>query len=278
MSDLSVCVGTAARDVLCRTFDLAKRSIVGEFYDLKDPAVKAAIQRARARNVVVDIRTEHKRHDFAGHPVLHAKAAVVDGQSAIFTTANVTRSGFESPGEVCVVDDRPSDVMAFENAIAGKTQCEDSGQRVIAGPSPTVRAAVETLLAARNDLRIASEDLSDERIVRDLISRRVAGHADRVLVNARGTMSAAQRRTVCRLQHAGVAVRAPLKNYMHDKFVDDGDRIYVGSANLTRNGLDEGCELGLVAPAADFGSGADVLRRNFDEMWRDASPISLNPT
>jgi len=177
---------------------------------------------------------------------------------------------------VCVVDDRPSDVLAFGNAIAGKTSNANHGCRVIAGPSPAVRAAVESLLASRADIRIASEDLSDERVICDLIARRGAGHADRVLVNARGTMSPAQRRTICRLQHTGVAVRAPAKNYMHEKYVDSGDRIYVGSANLTRNGLDEGCELGLVAPAADFGSGADILRRNFDEMWRDASPISLN--
>lgn len=276
MSDLSVCLGTAARDALCRIFDLAKSSIVGEFYDLKDPAVKAAITRARARHVVVDIRTEHKRHDFASHPVLHAKAAVVDKRTAIFTTANVTRSGFESPGEVCVIDERPSDVLAFCKAIAGKKSSAHRHNRVIAGPGSGVRAAVESLLGSRADVRIASEDLSDERVVCDLIARRGAGHADRVLVNARGTLSTAQRRSICRLQHAGVAVRALATNYMHEKYVDDGDRIYVGSANLTRNGLDEGCELGLVAQAADFGSGADLLRRNFDEMWRDASSIPLN--
>ena len=187
----------------------------------------------------------------------------------------MTRSGFGSPGEVCVIDERPADVLAVRDAIAGKASTSNRSDRVIAGPSPAVRAAIESLLASRDDIRIASEDLSDERIVRDLISRRAVGHADRVLVNARGTMSAAQRRTVCRLTHAGVAVRAPVRDYMHDKYVDDGDRIYVGSANLTRNGLDEGREIGLVAKAVDFGSGADALRRNFDEMWRDASPVRL---
>ena len=275
MSDLSVCLGAAARDALCRTFDAAKSSIVGEFYDLKDPAVNDAIARARARHVVVSIRTEHKRHEFATHPVLHAKTAVVDDRTALLTTANVTRSGFGSPGEVCVVDDRPADVLAFRAAIDGKVVNPACGDRVIAGPSPAVRAAVESLLASRADVRIASEDLSDERIIVALISRRRAGHADRVLVNARGTMSAAQRRTVCRLTHAGVAVRAPAHDYMHDKYVDDGDRIYIGSANLTRNGLDEGCEIGLVAPAGDFGSGVQILRSNFDEMWRAASPVRL---
>ena len=270
MSDLSVSLGAAARDMICRTFDSATVSITGEFYDLKDPAVNAAIAHARARHVAVDIRTEHRRHDFDTHPVLHAKTAVVDGRIAILTTANVTRSGFASPGEVCVVDEDRADVLAIDNAIAGRTS-NVSGSRVIAGPGHAVRAAIESLLGSQNDLRIASEDLSDERVVCALIARRRAGHCDRVLVNTNGTMSAAQRRTICRLSHAGIAVRAPLNAYMHEKYVDDGDRIYVGSANLTRNGLDEGSEIGLVAQAADFGTGAGMLRADFDAMWRAAS-------
>jgi phosphatidylserine/phosphatidylglycerophosphate/cardiolipin synthase-like enzyme len=273
MSGLSVCFGEAARDALCRSFDGATRSITAEFYDLKDPAVKAAIARARARHVAINIRTEHERHDFAGHAVLHAKAAVVDGRTAIFTTANVTRSGFTSPGEVCVIDDSPEDVAALQAAIAGKTSRTSSEDRVIAGPSPAVRGAVESLLRSKADARIASEDLSDERIVGELIARHRAGRADRVLINTKGAMSRAQRRTVSRLTHAGVAVRAPSDAYMHDKYVDNGDRIYIGSANLTRNGLDEGCEIGLVADAADFGSGAGAIRANFDAMWRSASAV-----
>jgi phosphatidylserine/phosphatidylglycerophosphate/cardiolipin synthase-like enzyme len=273
MSDLSVCFGAAARNTLCRIFDSATSSIAGEFYDLKDPAVNAAIARARARHVDVDIRTEHRRHDFDTHPVLHAKTAVVDGRAAILTTANVTRSGFASPGEVCVVDESPADVLAFRNAIAGRPATA-SGSRVIAGPGNDVRAAIESLLGSNNDLRIASEDLSDERTICALIARRRAGHSDRVLVNTNGATSMAQRRTICRLSHAGVAVRSPQNAYMHEKYVDDGDRIYVGSANLTRNGLDEGCEIGLVAQAADFGAGAGMLRANFDAMWRTAPTAS----
>jgi len=276
MGSLSVCFGEAARDALCRYFDGATRSITAEFYDLKDPAVLAAIARARARHVAIHIRTEHKRHDFASHPILHAKAAIVDGRTAIFTTANVTRSGFGSPGEVCVVDDCPEDVASMQDVIAGKASLKSCGNRVIAGPGPAVRAAVESLLCSNTDARIASEDLSDERVVDELIARHRAGRADRVLINANGAMSRAQRRTVSRLNHAGVAVRAPSGAYMHDKYVDNGDRIYVGSANLTRNGLDEGCEIGLMTDAADFGSGADALRANFDVMWRSASAVVLD--
>jgi phosphatidylserine/phosphatidylglycerophosphate/cardiolipin synthase-like enzyme len=275
MGGLSVCFGEAARDALCQSFDGATRSITAEFYDLKDSGVKAAIARARSRHVAVNIRTEHERHDFAGHPVLHAKVAVVDGRTAILTTANVTRSGFASPGEVCVIDECREDVAAFEDAITGNASLKTCGDRVIAGPSPAVRIAIESLLCSRADVRIASEDLSDERIVDDLIARHRAGRSDRVLINTNGAMSRAQRRTVSRLTHAGVAVRAPSGAYMHDKYIDNGDRIYVGSANLTRNGLDEGCEIGLVTEAADFGSGAAALRANFDAMWTSACAVVL---
>src|SRR5450755_703880 len=208
MGDLSVCIGASVRDSLCRALDGATTSIAGEFYDLKDEAVKAAIARARARDVAVDIRTEQRPHDFASRSLLHAKAVVIDGRTAILATANVTRTGFASPGEVCVVDERPEDVAAVRDALAGDPSRADRLGRVIAGPDPKVRTTIEALFHSPADLRIASEDLSDERIIGELISRRFAGHADRVLINERGTTSPAQRRTVCRLKHAGVDVRA----------------------------------------------------------------------
>jgi phosphatidylserine/phosphatidylglycerophosphate/cardiolipin synthase-like enzyme len=273
MSDLAVCFGPAARAAICHAFDGATKSISAEFYDLKDGAVRAALARAQARGVVVDVRTEHHRHAFDSHAVLHAKAAVIDQRTAIVTTANVTRSGFGSPGEVCVVDDRPDDVRALSAAIAGQTDPTCSHERIVAGPGTALRDSVAAMLISPSDLRIASEDLSDERVVEALIARHAAGHNDRVLINDKGTLSREQQRTVCRLNGAGVAVRAPVDAYMHEKYVDDGDRIYVGSANLTRNGLDEGREIGLVAPACDFGIGAAELRAHFDELWSSSSPV-----
>src|SRR5579872_2727890 len=273
MSDLAVCFGPAARVVICQAFDHATKSICAEFYDLKDGAVRAALARARARGVAVDVRTEHHRHAFTSHAVLHAKAAVVDGRTAIITTANVTRSGFDSPGEVCVVDHRPDDVRALSAAIAGFPDPALPDERIAAGPGSSLRASVATLLSSSCDLRIASEDLSDESVVEALIARRAAGRHDRVLINERGALSREERRTVCRLNGAGIAVRAPVDAYMHEKYVDDGDRIYIGSANLTRNGLDEGREIGVVAPAGDFGIGAARLRANFDALWSSSSPV-----
>ena len=60
---------------------------------------------------------------------------------------------------------------------------------------------------------------------------------------------------------------------MHEKYIDAGARLYVGSANLTRDGIDEAHEVGIIANAADFEDGAASLRSYFDSMWRSARPV-----
>ena len=77
---------------------------------------------------------------------------------------------------------------------------------------------------------------------------------------------------MARLVGAGVDVRTPSAGYMHEKLVDDGERTYIGSANLTRNGIDESYEVGIVADAGDFIDGGAALRADFDRHWSQARP------
>jgi phosphatidylserine/phosphatidylglycerophosphate/cardiolipin synthase-like enzyme len=129
-------------------------------------------------------------------------------------------------------------------------------------------------LESPSDVRIATEGLSDEQIVGDLVARHAGGHHDRVLIEAE-RFTPAQTLAIRHLRDDGVEVRALDGVYMHEKFVDDGDEIYVGSANLTRNGIDEGREIGVVAPASEFGEAADTLVARFDTMWSSARPVSV---
>src|SRR5579864_467652 len=92
------------------------------------------------------------------------------------------------------------------------------------------------------------------------------------------TVRAANQRPSDALAHAGVAIRSPAHQFFHAKYVDGGDRIYVGSANLTRNGLDEAREVGVCAAATRFADGGAQLRRTFDEQWSRATPASGRST
>jgi phosphatidylserine/phosphatidylglycerophosphate/cardiolipin synthase-like enzyme len=133
-----------------------------------------------------------------------------------------------------------------------------------------MRSRIHHLMEATPDLRIATEGLSDGEVVDDLVARSAAGHHDRVLIEADCRVSHSQYQALSQLRGAGVDVRTLPVGFMHEKYVDDGDEIYVGSANLTRNGLDEAREIGVVAPTAAFGAGADALRAGFDGMWSHA--------
>jgi len=283
MHDLHAVVGPGARDALVAAFDTAQRSIDAAFYSIDDRSVIESLRRASRRHVEVRIHVEGDPHRFDaarkaltdpsdghlrfisenGSAELHAKVAVIDGERAFVSTANAAPSGFSQPGEALIEDDRADDVRAIQDAIAGRTA---SSPRVVCGPSHEARERITALLGSQRDIDVAAEDLSDPRIVAALLRRRADGHRDRILVN-RG-MSNYSRRELRELVESGIELRACRSHaYMHDKFIDAGDRLYVGSANLTRNGLDEAREVGIVADAADFDDGGKDLRAQFDQMW-----------
>lgn len=289
MSRLTVHVGTQARSALCDAFDHARTTIDAEFFSLGDAGVVASLNRAAERGVRVRITLEGDTHRYRGpravepdddsirgslersidvvvsrrpNPLVHGKAAVVDGSTAFVATANATPTGFGAAGEIAVEDHDPADVAA----VLRKIDEAADGEPVRTG----LRDELRQLFASAKPLRVASEDLSDWRTVAWLIHRAHAGRHDRVLVGP--STSHAQASMLERLRRAGVDVRVPRTGYMHAKLVDDGSRAYVGSANLTRNGIDESYEVGVVAAAADLGAGARELRAAFDRMWAAAEP------
>ena len=291
MSDLSVSLGRDARAAFCGAFDAARSSIDAEFFSIDDPVVVDSLNRAAARGVRVRVTVEGDPHRFrhSAHPrepndravrggldasvdvvvsrkptaLVHGKAAVVDDGVALIATANVTVTGFGSPGEALVVDRDLDDVRFVRAKIADAAASVEH--------RPDMRPLLADLFRSPCDLRVASEDLSDPKVVAWLVHRARDGHHDRILVGRRP--SRAGKKWLMRLTDAGIQVRTPERGYMHEKYIDADTRIYVGSANLTRDGIDEAHEVGIVADAADFEDGAASLRSYFDSMWGVARPM-----
>jgi phosphatidylserine/phosphatidylglycerophosphate/cardiolipin synthase-like enzyme len=303
VADLSVSLGAAARSTLCDAFDDAHRSIDAQFYSVGDTAVVDSLNRAAQRGVEVTLHVEGDRGRYLHHgahvpvdahvrdgaaqyarrfdarvhwvveadPLVleHGKAAVVDGTRAFVATANPNDDGFAQPGQVLIEDDASDDIAAIHDAIEGQPA---QSARVITGPGGATRERIARLLDVAQGERIAVEDLSDRDLIATLVARRQRGLLDEVLVKCeRGTPTL----PLSRLAASGVAVRTLAGAHLHDKYIDAGDQIYVGSANLTRNGLDEAREIGIVAPASDFVDGGASLRAEFERMWAAAVPTPL---
>lgn len=290
MSHLCVHIGSDARSALCEAFDHAQTSIDAEFYSIGDREVIARLNDAARRGVRVRVTLEGDTHRYRGpravepddatirsglddridvvisrrpHALVHGKAAVVDSQVAFVATANATRTGFAAPGEVELEDRDRKDARSVLREIDEAASGDPVHSRL--------RDALRVLFASPHDLRVASEDLSDWRTVAWLVHRARAGRHDRVLVGRQATRCAGEMSK--RLIEAGVDVRAPRAGYMHEKLVDDGERTYLGSANLTRNGIDESYEVGVIAGRSDFVDGGSALRADFDRMWADAKRV-----
>ena len=304
MPDLRVALGVEARGAFCAAFDHAQRTIDAEFFSIRDPSLISQLNAAAQRGVAVTVHVEgdadrykHKgdhipkrshvqktaqlySHLFDprvnvivendAQRLEHGKAAAIDDRLALLATANANAEGFACPGEVCVLDDAQPDVAAVRDAIRNEPRISE---RIIAGPAAPVRERIEQLLHSQHDLRIAVEDLSDRRVIDEIIARRDSGKHDEVIVKREPRSTRAGRLSLLELSSAGVATRSIGQTFMHDKYIDTGDSIYVGSANLTRNGLDEAREIGIIAPAADFGTGAAAMRADFDRMWSLAQPV-----
>lgn len=290
MSDLCVRLGEDARTAMCRAFDRASSSIDAEFYSIGDPAVVASLNRAADRGVHVRVVLEGDTHRYRGQrakepsdarvrgdlgiaidvivsrmprALVHGKAAVVDDKVALIDTANPTVSGFAAAGEVLVEHADLHSAQAVEDKIEAAAEGAE--------PASTLRHRLYELFRSPADLRIAAEDLSDRMVCAWLLHRVQRGYHDRVLVSGHPSKSSAS--LLERLAADGVSVRTLRGGYMHEKYVDAGDCIYVGSANLTGNGIDEAHEVGVVASAADFGTGTAVLRRGFERMWSAAQTL-----
>lgn len=298
MDGLQIAVGTAARDALCHAFSAAHHDIDAEYFSISDRSVVASLNAAAVAGVHVRLHVEAhprryqkhagdavkserslkaelaKRFDKRVEIVLeddpasltHGKAAVVDGATAYICTANPTWTSFENPGAVLVTDGLAADVRAVAASIEHKTAAPSD--HIVAGPSADLRECVGALFCSDRDLSVASEDLSDPWVVEQLVERSTHGHHDRVLVGDR--FSTAQKRAVTWLERSGVEVHMLARGFMHEKYVDDGVSFYVGSANLTHNGLDESRELGIVADSTVAQTCAATLRADFDTNWSNS--------
>jgi hypothetical protein len=206
-----------------------------------------------------------------GEPVLHLKAAVVDG-TAWLDDRNWAAGGAER----ILRDSDADDVAAVRSAVAGGRGAD--------GHLATTKSGAQRLEAdviGRADatpLVVESESFGNGTIYEALLRRAEAQLPTRLIVAGREVAEAGNHTERAHLAHLaalGVAVRAgdPKHGDLDEKLAVAGDDGWAGSANATYARGDAGAQ-------RDWGMATreptivDGLRASFERNWAHALPLA----
>jgi len=205
-----------------------------------------------------------------GEPVLHLKAAAVDG--VVWLDDRNWASG---GAERILRDSDPDDVAAVSSAVAGGpgsdghlATTKSGAQRLEAGVIARAGAA---------PLSVESESFGNGAIYKALLHRAQAHQPTRLIVAGREAGEPAnhtERAHLARLAALGVEVRVgdPRRGDLDEKLAVAGNEAWVGSANATyargADGAQRDWGIATRAPAV-----VDGLRSAVERNWSNAHPL-----
>ena len=201
----------------------------------------------------------------------HIKSFVVDDRVALIMTLNLSYTALTTNRELAVLTTVPSDVQEVARLFEADWSGDDYAPEAPIVTSPDNSRAVLTDLieSAETSISIYAEVVRDREIRNALIDRADDGIAVRLLVP---TSPAEDDLLIYReLVAASAEVRYLAGAYSHAKAIlIDGERLLVGSQNLTMTSMDDNRELGIVlaepTPIAR-------LIAIFDSDWAISEPV-----
>jgi hypothetical protein len=206
-----------------------------------------------------------------GEPVLHLKAAIVDGVAWLDD-----RNWASGSAEQMVRDGNPDDVAAVTSAVGGGP---GSDRHLATTKAGAQRLEADMIRRAGSaPLRLESESFGYGAIYSALLRRARAHLPTRLIVAGREAAQASsriERAHLARLAALGVAVRVgnPKRGDLDEKLAVSGSDAWVGSANATYARGADGAQRdwGLVTCASTI---RDSLRSAFERNWHAARPLA----
>jgi len=264
----------------------AQNTVFMEAYILSDTPILHALERAAAQGVTVFVLLEHRPFGLGNYPdhisseldaagvhvrwsssrftYTHAKFLVLDDRTAVISTANFSRSAFDTNREVIEVDTSKSDVHELSNIFRADWDhlpaVLDSGTLLVS-PSNARQGLYRLVRSARHSIEIYAEEFQDPGMESRLASRARAHVTVRILLppSALGHLTKAETQTL--------SIRTLGSPYVHAKvIIVDGRTAFVGSENLSQTSLDANREVGLLTR----GSSLARLEKVFNSDWNRA--------
>jgi cardiolipin synthase len=253
------------------------RTLDMTMYELVDPTAESLLADDAGRGVQVRIVLDHGLERQRNTPAYnflrsrgvevawssphffatHEKAFVIDGQTAVVMSLNLTDQYYASSRDVALVDHDPHDVAAVESVfiadLRGRAIGTPAADDLVWSPGQSEADLIALIDGARRSVAVESEELSSGRVVDALVKAARRG----VAVSIAMTYDADWSRSFDEIAAAGGQIglfygESPL--YIHAKLmaVDAGTprgRAFIGSENLSNASLLHDRELGVVLVA-----------------------------
>ncbi len=252
--------------------DNAKKSVDLVIYQLSDEQVEQALVAAKNRGLAVRVmlnpgyygaqKFNHNAYAYfaaqnipvhwtpAYFALTHQKTLIIDNQTALIMTFNLTPKYYAADRDFGVIDQAAADVAAIEKTFAAdwqnnKTEAQATADLVW---SPGAEADLVDLIdSAKISLAVYNEEMADKKIVvalKNAAERKV--NVQVVMTDAKNWHTNFQT-----LAAAGAAIRtfsAKALLYIHAKMIlIDDKKVFLGSQNFSSNSLQRNRELGIIS-------------------------------
>lgn len=205
-------------------------------------------------------------------PYSHAKYLVVDRDTAVIMSANLTVAGMQDQRNVGLIDRDPAnvaDLAAIFAADWGGTTPALTCPRIMISPADARTRVLGLIADASATLDVEVYYIADTGVRAAIIAAKNRGVAVRVILSDSSEVSD-NPTTANILKDAGVSVRILTSPVPHIKMIiSDGEAALVGSHNLSSTSLRDNREIGEIVrtPAA-----VATLRTRLDGDWALARP------
>ncbi len=276
------------RKPLLEVLNLAQKEILAEAYLLSDPDVKLYLEEADRRGA--DVRVILEQHPFGGGNInndsktelenngvlvrwsspdfalTHEKTVIVDGKIVCILNMNLTKTAFTKNREYNACDENPAEVSEAKRIFLADWDRKDYSPieaNLVVSPNNSRGKLVALIKAAEKSLDVEMEVLEDDQII-NLLAERSGQIPVRIILPPISKVDTNQK-AVDGLRAAGTKVRVLSSPYIHAKvIVVDGQRVYLGSVNLSSQSLDQNRELGILISRPDVVS---RIAQTFEKDW-----------
>jgi cardiolipin synthase A/B len=220
---------------------------------------------------------------------VHEKSFVIDDNTAIISTANITGSSFSSNREYLVQLENPelvSEIAKVFDADWAGTDVDLKDAKLVWSPSQTTSAGLvrgnarakilDLINSAQQSLMLEQEAMADEEVILNLIAAQARGVAVSLVGSPKSTTDTYFVAGAERLKAAGVNVRWLQTNFVHAKVIlADEARAFIGSVNMSANSLNANRELGVILEKTDA---PDAITQLKTQLETDINAgVEVNP-